>query len=129
MVRSVIGLVLGFGLSLVLSTTLLAVFWGQPAPRGSSVVAVIIASLCVAFGGLVAGVVGERRSLLLGGLVGLATGAFVSLWSGVFPLKRLFFESDALRVYAVAITTIAGLLGGWLAGRLIAPGGLLTEDR
>lgn len=129
MVRSIVGLVLGFGLTLLLSTMLLAAVWGQPAPRGSNAVGVIIASLCVAFGGLAAGVVGERYTLLLGGLVGLGTGAFVSLWSGAFPLKRLFFESDALRVYAVGITTIAGLAGGWLAGRLIAPGGLLAEDR
>jgi len=127
-VRSVVGLLLGLSLALVVSTIGLAMFWGGPTPRGSLPASLGIAFLCVWFGGLVAGVIGERRALLQGGLVGLAVGGFVGLWSGAFPLKLLFFQVPIWRVSVVPITTVAGLLGGWVAGWLIAPGGLLAGD-
>lgn len=126
--RSVVGLVVGVALSLVISTIALALLWGGPAPAGSLPAALIIALLCVGFGGLVAGILGERRTLLLGGLVGLVVGALVGLWPGAFPLKRLFFQINSWQVWVVPLTTIAGLLGGWIAGRLITRGGFLAAD-
>lgn len=126
--RSAVGLILGISLALLLSTVSLAAIWRNPSPRGSLLLSLTVASVCILFGGLVAGVVGEKRALLLGSLVGLAVGVFVSFWSGAFPLRRLFFESSALRTWGIAVTTIAGSLGGWLGGRLIAPGGLLTDE-
>lgn len=128
MVRRVVGLFVGLGLSLLLSTIALAMVWGTATPRGSLTISMAVALSCVAFGGLAAGIVGERRTLLLGGLVGLGIGAFVGLWPGTFPLKQLFFQVDIWRAWVVPITTIAGLLGGWIAGRLIAPRGLLAGD-
>lgn len=126
MVRNLIGLFVGVTLSLVVSTIGLAVFWGGPVPHGSLQLSLGIAFLSVGFGGLVAGVIGEQRTLLQGGLVGLIVGGFVGLWSGAFPLKHLFFPVPIWRLMTVPITTAAGLLGGWLAGRLIAPGGFLA---
>lgn len=128
MARSVVGLLVGLSLALVVSTIALAVFWGGPMPRGSLQISFVIAFLCVAFGGLAAGLIGERRTLLLGSVVGLGIGGLVGLWSGAFPLKRLFFEVPIWRLSTVPITAAAGLLGGWVAGRLIAPGGFLAGD-
>ncbi len=126
--RSVVGLLVGLSLTLVLSTVSLAMFWSGPTPRGSLPASLGIAFLCVWFGGLTAGVIGEQRTLLLGTLVGVVIGGFVGLWSGAFPLKRLFFEVPTWQVATVPITGAAGLLGGWMAGRLITPGGFLAGD-
>ncbi|MFQ5857594.1 MAG: hypothetical protein ACE5LU_18470 [Anaerolineae bacterium] len=128
MVRSVVGFLSGFSLALVVSTIGLAMFWGGPTPRGSLPASLGIALLCVWFGGLAAGVIGEQRTLLLGTLVGVAVGGFVGLWNGAFPLKHLFFQVPIWRVSAVPITAVAGWLGGWVAGWLIAPGGFLAGD-
>jgi hypothetical protein len=129
MVRSVIGLFLGLALSLIVSTIALALIWGGPAPTGSLPLSLGIAFLCVLFGGLVAGVLGEQRPFLHGSLVGLVIGGLVGLWPGSFPLKVLFFWVPLWRVAGVPITTLAGALGGWVAGRLIAPGGFLAGDQ
>lgn len=126
MIRSLVGLFVGFSLALISSTVGLALFWGGPTARGSLPLSLGIAFLSVAFGGLAAGIIGEQRTLLLGGLVGLLMGSFVGLWSGAFPLKRLLFQVPVWRMLTVPITTTAGLLGGWVAGRLIAPGGFLA---
>lgn len=128
MIRRVIGLLVGLALSLVASTIGLAMFWGGPTPHGSLSVSLAIAFLCVWLGGLAAGVIGEQRTLLQGGLVGLLVGGFVGLWSGAFPLKHLLFQVPTWQAWSVPATTIAGLLGGWVAGRLIAPGGFLADN-
>lgn len=118
---------LGFSLTLILSTVTLAMVWGGPDPAGSLPLGLVIALLSIFVGGGIAGLVSEIRPMLMGALVGLMAGGFVGLWPGSFPMKALFFEVPIWRVAGVPISAMAGLLGGWVAGRLIKPGGKLAK--
>ena len=126
--RSLIAILIGTSLTLAVSTIALPLLWGGPGLDGPLSLSLIVACVCVVLGGLLASLLGEQRMLLHGTAVGLAVGGLIGLWAGAFPLKVLFFRVPIWRVASVPILSIAGLVGGWLAGRLISPGGLLAKE-
>ena len=129
MTRSLLALFVGFALALVLSTIGLGLFWGgRHVGRGQLSFSLLIALLVVFLASLMAGVLAERKTVLHGAVLGLLVAAFTGIWKGTFPLKVVFFAVPLWRLAMAPLMLGIGALGGWVAGRLIAPGGPLAAE-
>jgi ascorbate-specific PTS system EIIC-type component UlaA len=129
MIRSLVALFVGFALALLLSTIGLGLLWGgRDVGRGQAGISLIIALLVVFLAGMTTGVVAERKTVVHGAVLGVLVAGFTGIWRGSFPMKLVFFAVPLWRTAMAPLMLGTGALGGWVAGRLIAPGGPLAAD-
>lgn len=127
MIRSLVALFVGFALSLLLSTIGLGLLWGGRDPgRGQGGISLVIALLVLFLASAATGILAERRTVVHGAVMGLLMAGFTGAWQGPFPLKVIFFAVPLWRLVMAPFMVGMGAIGGWVGGRLIAPGGPLA---